>query len=47
MVQRLYHIVPWLSRRIHFAEGEKMFIRKRGAGRPHSASDDMHVNAVR
>ena len=43
----LYHIVLWLSVRIHFAEGGKMFIKKHGASRPRSASDVVHVNAIR
>ena len=46
MVERLYLIVPWLGGRMYFAEGGKIFIKKRGAGRPQTAGDDMHVNAV-
>ena len=44
---RLYYIATWLGGRIHLAERGKMFIKKRGVGRPQSASDDAHVNADR
>ena len=27
VVERLYHIAPWLGGRMHFAEGGKMFIK--------------------
>ena len=27
VLKRLYHIVPWLGGRMHFAEGGKMFIK--------------------
>ena len=46
LVEKLYHIVPSLGGRMHFAEGGKMF-KKRGADRPQSASDDAHVDDVR
>ena len=32
---------------MHFAYREKVFIKKRGAGRQQSASDDVHVKAIR
>ncbi|KAJ4451807.1 hypothetical protein ANN_03281 [Periplaneta americana] len=47
LVERLHHIVPWLGGHMHYATGGKMFIKKHGTGRPQSASDDVHVNAVR
>ena len=28
VVERLYHNVPWLGGRMHFAEGGKMFVKK-------------------
>ena len=31
MVERLYHIVPWLDRRMHFTKGGKMFLNDIGA----------------
>ena len=43
MVEKLYHIVPRLSGQ---REGEDTH-KKRGAGRPQSVSNDVHVNAVR
>ena len=34
VVESLYHLVPWLLGRMRFAEGGKMLIKYRGAGKP-------------
>ena len=46
VVERLYHIVPWLGRRMHLTKRDDVH-KKCGADRLQSASDDVHVNAVR
>ena len=46
VVERLYHIVPWLAGQYVFRRGREDVHKNRAAGRPQLASDDVHLNAV-